>query len=143
MGLDNLLATLEKRDYVTPVTPVTPETTPDVTPKPAWIKDCTSVTPVTPQNDVTADETANEEETPREARRQKVIAMLGDGRKFAVLVENPDDDQVVCAVAIRGLASFELAIPRKYYDGMAMLEIIEECSGTEISTTTAKEGNEK
>ncbi len=71
----------------------------------------------------------------REARRQKVIAMLGDDRKFAVLVENPDTDPVICTVAIRGLASFEMAIPRKYYDGMALLELVEKHSAAEFSTT--------
>lgn len=51
MGLDKLLATLEKRDSVTPVTSVTLD---DVTLKPAWTKACTPVTPVTSQNDITA-----------------------------------------------------------------------------------------
>lgn len=75
----------------------------------------------------------------RECRRQTVISMLGDGRKYAVLVEDASTDPVVCAVAIRGLASFELEIPRKYYDGMALLELIEKHTAGEIST----ERNEK
>ncbi len=119
MGLDNLLATLEKRDYVTPVTS---EKTHDVTPKAPPILACTPVTPVTLENDVTGDEAA----ILAELRRDKVLAMLGDGRKYAVFVENPDADPVICAVAIRGLASFELEIPRHSYDGLALLELIEQ-----------------
>lgn len=48
MGLDALLATLERREAVTPVTPRYP---PGVTAKAAPDKACTPVTPVTPIND--------------------------------------------------------------------------------------------
>jgi hypothetical protein len=47
MALDDLLATLERRNSVTPVTPATPA---GVQPKPLQHKACTLVTPVTPEN---------------------------------------------------------------------------------------------
>lgn len=50
MGLDTLLATMERRVN----TPATPCTHAGVTAKPAPVKACTPVTPVTPQNGNTA-----------------------------------------------------------------------------------------
>ena len=47
MALDDLLATLERRNSVTPVTPATPA---GVQPKPLQHKACTLVTLVTPEN---------------------------------------------------------------------------------------------
>lgn len=70
-------------------------------------------------------------ERQREARRQKVIAMLGaaPGTRYAVLVVDASTDPVVVAVGIREIATFEMEIPHKYYDGMALLELIEKHSG--------------
>lgn len=51
MALADLLETLELRDVVTPATPCTHA---GVTAKPAPVKACTLVTPVTPQNGNTA-----------------------------------------------------------------------------------------
>jgi hypothetical protein len=67
----------------------------------------------------------------REARRQKVIAMLeaAPGTRYAVLVTDTSTDPVVVAVGIREIATFEMEIPHKYYDGMALLELIEKQSG--------------
>jgi len=67
----------------------------------------------------------------REARRQKVIAMLqvAPGTRYAVLVTDASTDPVVVAVGIREIATFEMEIPHKYYDGMALLELIEKLSG--------------
>ena len=67
----------------------------------------------------------------REARRQKVIAMLeaAPGTRYAVLVADASTDPVVVAVGIREIATFEMEIPHKYYDGMALLELIEKHSG--------------
>lgn len=61
----------------------------------------------------------------RERRREKVQAMLGDGR-YAALAENTDTDPVIATVAIRGLATFEMAIPKHSYDGIVLLEILEQ-----------------
>lgn len=63
-----------------------------------------------------------------ERRRAKVLAMLGDGRKYAVLVENDKTDPVICTVAIRGIASFEMAIPKHSYNGFVLLELVEKHS---------------
>lgn len=73
------------------------------------------------------------DELHREARRQKAIAMLGDGRKYAVLVEDADTDPVLVTVAIRGLTSFEMEIPHHSYDGLMLLELIEAHSIAEQS----------
>jgi hypothetical protein len=129
MGLDNLLATLEKRESVTPVIPSCPQ---EVTAKASLIKACTLVTSVTPEKTTTAiakPETLLDRQ--REARRQKVIAMLeaAPGKRYAVLVADASTDPVVVAVGIREIATFEMEIPHKYYDGMALLELIEKHSG--------------
>ena len=63
-------------------------------------------------------------ELQREARRAKVLALL-EGKRFALFVEDDKTDPVIAAVAIRDLATFELAIPRHSYDGMLLLELIE------------------
>jgi len=54
--------------------------------------------------------------------------MLGDGRKYAVLVEDDKTDPVIATCAIRGIATFEMAIPHKYYNGITLLELIEKHS---------------
>ena len=65
-----------------------------------------------------------------EARRQKVIAILegAPGTRYALLVEDTGTDPVVCTIAIRGKAAFEIEIPHQFYDGMALLELIEKHS---------------
>lgn len=67
----------------------------------------------------------------REARRQKIIAMLeaSPGTRYAVHVADASTDPVVVAVGIREVATFELEIPHKCYDGMVLLELIEKHSG--------------
>lgn len=60
----------------------------------------------------------------RQRRHAKVLKMLGDGRKYAVLVENDKTDRVIATCAIRGLATFEMAIPKHSYNGMVLLELI-------------------
>ena len=64
----------------------------------------------------------------RERRHAKVLAMLGDGRKYALLVEDDKTDPVICTVAIRNVATFELAIPHHSYDGLILWELIEKYS---------------
>ena len=135
MGLDNLLATLEKRGSVTPAIPCYPQ---EVTAKAAPIKACTLVTSVTPERTITA--TAKPEtlqDRQLEARRRKVIAMLEatPGTRYAVLVTDASTDPVVVAVGIREIATFEMEIPRKYYDGMALLELIEKHTGDKHANT--------
>ena len=67
-------------------------------------------------------------ELQREVRRAKVLALL-EGKRFALFVEDDKIDPVIAAVAIRDMATFELAIPRHSYDGMVLLELIEKHYG--------------
>lgn len=131
MGLDNLLATLEKRDSVTPVTPVTLD---DVTPKPAWINACTPVTPVTSQNDITASEPVTLLDGQREMRRQKVIAMLeaAPGTKRAIYTDTDSDPHnVILTVAVRACQqTCDMLIPKAKYDPWRLLELIERLGQT-------------
>lgn len=82
-------------------------------------------------------------------RHQRVLKMLeGDpSLKYAVLVDDATTDPVLATIAIKGLAVFDLAIPLKNYDGVALLEVIEQYSMEETShgntqaSTEAKESN--
>lgn len=137
MGLESLLATLERHDSVTPVTSITLG---DVTPKPAWIKGCTSVTPVTSQNDVMANDATTTDGRPemlldrqREARRWKVTAMLeaAPGMQRAIYTDTGSDpDNVILTVALRNLATCEMLIPKSKYDSWRLLELIERLDQT-------------
>lgn len=66
-------------------------------------------------------------EMQRERRRAKVLVMLeaAPGRKYAIVVADDTTDPVIVAVAIRGVASFEMAIPKHSYNAMVLLELIE------------------
>ena len=70
-------------------------------------------------------------ELQRERRRAKVVAMLeaAPGTRYAVHVADTSTDPVIVTVGIRKIATFELEIPHKYYDGIALLELIEKHSG--------------
>ncbi|MEQ1741077.1 MAG: hypothetical protein ABL869_01025 [Candidatus Nitrotoga sp.] len=67
-------------------------------------------------------------ELQRERRREKVLALL-EGKRFALFVDNDKTDPVIATVGIRGVATFELEIPRHSYDGMVLLELIEKHYG--------------
>lgn len=73
-------------------------------------------------------------ELQREARRQKVIAML-EGKNFALFVENAETDPVIATVGIRNMATFELAIPRHSYDAVGLLELVEKHYGEHYANT--------
>ena len=63
-----------------------------------------------------------------EARRQKVLDMLADHpeARYAVLSDmRADPGAVLLTMAIRGLWTFELRIPREKYDGTLLLDLIE------------------
>lgn len=130
MALDALLARLEGRA----VTPVTADETPDVTRKPAPMLACTPVTPVTAENDDTADKATGEAlpDPAMEGRRRRVLAMLTErpGIRYAVIVDNPDTDPVIVALAIRDAGTCELAIPAANYDAFALLAMIERHGAT-------------
>ncbi len=68
-----------------------------------------------------------------EAHRQRVLAMLAErpGVRYAVLTDtSADPDNVIVALAIRGVGTCELRIPRTKYDGVLLLDLIEKHSGT-------------
>ena len=130
MALDALLARFEGRD----VTSVTADAIADVTPKPAPMLACTPVTPVTAENDDTADKATGEPlpDPAMEARRRRVVAMLDKrpGIRYAVIVDNPNADPVIVALAIRDVGTCELAIPAANYDAFALLALIERHGAT-------------
>jgi hypothetical protein len=128
MGLDNLLATMERRAADTPDTPCNRG---EVSAKPAPIQACTLDTHDTPKKTTTAiakPETLQDRQ--REARRQKVIAMLvaAPETKRAVYVDaESDPSNVILAVAVRHPtpATCEMLIPKSKYDPWRLLELIE------------------
>lgn len=130
MALDALLARLEGRA----VTPVTADAIADVTPKPAPMLACTPVTPVTAENDDTADKATGEPlpDPAMEGRRRRVLAMLAErpGIRYAVIVDNPNADPVIVVLAIRDVGTCELAIPAANYDAFALLAMIERHGAT-------------
>ncbi|HRF71465.1 MAG TPA: hypothetical protein PL117_01710 [Accumulibacter sp.] len=69
----------------------------------------------------------------REGRRMKVLAMLGadPDLRYAVHVDAAavTADPVLVVVGIRSVATFELEIPRRHYDGLTLLELVAEYSG--------------
>ena len=71
------------------------------------------------------------------ARRQKVLATLkGDPTlRYVVIADNANTDPVIIAVGIRQVATFELAIPRTYYDPFTLLEIIQQQAGNDHAKT--------
>ena len=77
-----------------------------------------------------ANKAAIVEELHRERRRSKVLTMLksAPGSKYTVFVADETIDPVICTVAIRGVASFEMAIPHHCYNGLVLLELSEKHS---------------
>jgi hypothetical protein len=63
----------------------------------------------------------------RERRRTEVLALLeaSPGTRYAVYVEDASTDPVFVAVGVQNLATFEMEIPQKYYEGMELQELIE------------------
>jgi hypothetical protein len=65
----------------------------------------------------------------QETRRQKVLAMLEAAapETLRVIYVDTDTDRVnvIVAVAIRHLATFEMTIPKANYDAWKMLELLE------------------
>jgi hypothetical protein len=66
----------------------------------------------------------------KELKQHRALEMLENDpdKKYAVIVDDAESDPVLLTVAIRGLASFCLEIPQAYYDGIALLEVIEQHS---------------
>lgn len=74
----------------------------------------------------------NKSELLAELHTRAVQASLEDqikaGKKYSVLVDDASTDPVLVKVGIRGIGTFELAIPHAHYDGLALLEVIEQHS---------------
>jgi hypothetical protein len=66
----------------------------------------------------------------KDLRKQRVLEMLSGNPalKYAVLVDQASSDPVCVMVAIRGIAAFELEIPQAHYDGIALLEVLDQHS---------------
>src|SRR5687768_6576135 len=71
-------------------------------------------------------------------RHQRALKMLESepGKIYAVIVDDATCDPVVATIAIHGLAVFDLHIPLAHYDGLALLEVIEQHSKEKISGDT-------
>jgi len=70
-------------------------------------------------------------ELKREERRLKVLAMLAeepDTQRAIITDLDSGPNDVVLAIAIRNVATFEMHIPKHKYDGFMLLELIEKGS---------------
>lgn len=65
-----------------------------------------------------------------ELKQQRVREMLASdpNKKYGILVDDAESDPVVVTVGIQGIATFQLHIPQAHYDGIALLEVIEQHS---------------
>jgi hypothetical protein len=72
-------------------------------------------------------------ETGPQAPRPKVLAMLESRpvNQYAFIVEDAASDPVIVAVAIRGVGTCELLIPRDRYDPFKVMELIKELDSSE------------
>ncbi|SCY31085.1 hypothetical protein [Nitrosospira sp. Nsp13] len=70
------------------------------------------------------------DELKEEGRQQRVLGMLSNNPtlKYAVLVDDATTDPVLLTVGIRELATFDMEIPKANYDGIALLQVIEQFS---------------
>jgi hypothetical protein len=68
------------------------------------------------------------EEAANDTRQQRVEGMFAGNPelKYAVLVDDATTDPVLVTVGVRRIAIFNLEIPRAYYDGVALIELIEQ-----------------
>jgi hypothetical protein len=83
----------------------------------------------------------------QDVRQQRALELLqsNPALKYAVLVDDATTDPVLVTVGIRGLAVFNLEIPHAHYDGLALLQILEEHSLQETTggnTQASTEGKE-
>ena len=87
-----------------------------------------SVTPVTPENDSFEKKSADIEETRREQRHNKLLAVLAanpDTKRAYSVDDEADPDNVIVSMVIRGVASFEITISKDRYDPFIFLGLIE------------------
>jgi hypothetical protein len=64
-------------------------------------------------------------------RRQRVLVMLNENPNIrrAVVVDNAHTDPVTVTVGVRGVATFELAIPAAKFDGFRLIDLIDRRGG--------------
>ena len=67
----------------------------------------------------------------RERRRVNVRVTLDDSpqKHYSIVVEDPSTDPVLVTAGIRKIATFELEIPRKYYDPLVLQDPITKYTG--------------
>jgi len=70
------------------------------------------------------------EETQPDERHQQVEDMLArnPALAYAILVTDATTDPVLVKVGIKGIGAFDMAIPKAHYDGVALLEVLEQYS---------------
>lgn len=75
------------------------------------------------------------EELKQDTRHQRVLEMLSNNPtlKYAVLVDDATTNPITVTVGIRGLAVFDMEIPKSNYDGIALLQVIEQYSVEETA----------
>ena len=85
------------------------------------------------------------EEAANDSRQQRVEDMLESNPelKYAVVVDDTNTDPVTVTVGIRKIAGFDLEIPRKNYDGLALLQVIEQHAEETGNTYASTEGRKR
>jgi len=59
--------------------------------------------------------------------KQEIISEL-QAKKYVIRVTDASTDPVIVNVSIKGIGTFDMAIPYAHYDGLALLEVIEQHS---------------
>ncbi len=54
--------------------------------------------------------------------------MAESDRKYSILVTDTSTDPVLVKVGIKGIGTFDMAIPKAHYDGVALLDVLEQYS---------------
>ena len=56
---------------------------------------------------------------------EELLAEL-QAKKYVIRVTDASTDPVIVNVSIKGIGTFDMAIPHEHYDGVALLEVIEQ-----------------
>ncbi|SFU77723.1 hypothetical protein [Nitrosospira multiformis] len=59
--------------------------------------------------------------------KQEILSEL-QSKKYVIRVTDASTDPVIVNVSIKGIGAFDMAIPHAHYDGLALLEVIEQHS---------------
>ncbi|SEA74103.1 hypothetical protein [Nitrosospira multiformis] len=59
--------------------------------------------------------------------KSELLAEL-QAKKYIIRVTDASTDPVIVNVSIKGIGAFDMAIPHAHYDGLALLEVIEQHS---------------